>query len=159
MVDIARYFLDFTVDESCGKCVPCRIGTKRIYEILEKIISGDGEMKDLDKLEDLCNHVKTASLCQLGQSAPNPILTTIQYFRHEYEEHIKDKKCSAGVCKKLLQYIILEDKCKGCTVCVKACPTNAITGEVKKAHVIDQTKCIKCGACEQKCRFDAIIRR
>ena len=159
MVDIARYFLDFTVDESCGKCVPCRIGTKRIYEILEKIISGDGEMEDLDKLEDLCKHVKSASLCALGQSAPNPILTTIRYFRHEYEEHIKDKKCSAGVCKNLLQYIIIEDKCIGCTACVKVCPTNAISGEVKKAHVIDQPKCIKCGACEQKCKFDAIIKR
>jgi len=159
MVDIARYFLDFTVDESCGKCVPCRIGTKRIYELLEKIIAGNGEMEDLDKLDDLCKHVKSASLCQLGQSAPNPILTTIKYFRHEYEEHIKDKKCSAGVCKSLLKYIILEDKCIGCTACVKVCPTNAISGEVKKAHVIDQSKCIKCGACEQKCKFSAIIRK
>ena len=159
MVDIARYFLDFTVDESCGKCVPCRIGTKRIYELLEKITSGNGEMEDLDKLESLCNHVKSASLCALGQSAPNPILTTIRYFRHEYEEHIKDKKCSAGVCKSLLKYIILEDKCRGCTACAKVCPTGAISGEVKKAHVIDQSKCIKCGACEQKCKFDAIIRK
>ena len=159
MVDIARYFLDFTVDESCGKCVPCRIGTKRIYELLEKITSGNGEMEDLDKLESLCNHVKTASLCALGQSAPNPILSTIGYFRNEYEEHIKDKKCSAGVCKNLLKYIILEDKCKGCTACAKVCPTNAISGGVKKVHVIDQTKCIKCGACQQKCKFDAIIKR
>jgi NADP-reducing hydrogenase subunit HndC len=159
MVDIARYFLDFTVDESCGKCVPCRIGTKRIYEMLEKITSGNGEMEDLDKLEDLCKHVKSSSLCALGQSAPNPILTTIRYFRNEYEEHIKDKKCLAGVCKNLLQYIIIEDKCAGCTACVKTCPTSAIKGEVKKAHVIDQSKCIKCGACEKKCKFDAIIKR
>jgi NADP-reducing hydrogenase subunit HndC len=158
MVDIARYFLDFTVDESCGKCVPCRIGTKRIYELLEKIISGSGEMEDIDKLETLCSHVKTASLCQLGQSAPNPILTTIKYFRHEYEEHIIDKKCSAGVCKSLLKYIILEDKCIGCTACKKVCPTGAISGETKKAHVIDQAKCIKCDACAQKCKFNAIIK-
>jgi len=159
MVDIARYFLDFTVDESCGKCVPCRIGTKRIYEMLEKIISGNGEMEDLEKLEALCNHVKASSLCALGQTAPNPILTTMRYFRHEYEEHIKDKKCSAGVCKNLLKYTIIEDKCKGCTVCAKVCPTNAISGEAKKPHTIDQSKCIKCGECEKKCKFDAIIKR
>ncbi|MCL1794090.1 MAG: NADH-quinone oxidoreductase subunit NuoF [Oscillospiraceae bacterium] len=159
MVDIARYFLDFTVDESCGKCVPCRIGTKRIHEILEKITSGNGEMKDLEKLEDLCQHVKTSSLCALGQSAPNPILTTIRYFRDEYEEHIKDKKCVAGVCKQLLQYIIIEAKCTGCTACVKVCPTGAISGELKKPHSIDRSKCIKCGACVKRCRFGAIIKR
>ncbi|MCL2775270.1 MAG: NADH-quinone oxidoreductase subunit NuoF [Oscillospiraceae bacterium] len=159
MVDIAKFFLDFTVDESCGKCVPCRIGTKRMYELLEKITSGNGEMEDLDKLEALGNHIKNASLCGLGQTAPNPVLSTIRYFRNEYEEHIKDKKCSAGVCKNLLKYIILEDKCVGCTACAKVCPTGAISGEVKKTHVIDQTKCIKCGACQQKCRFDAIIKK
>ncbi|MCL2813944.1 MAG: NADH-quinone oxidoreductase subunit NuoF [Oscillospiraceae bacterium] len=159
MVDIARYFLDFTVDESCGKCVPCRIGTKRIYEMLEKITSGNGEAGDLEKLEDLCRHVNVSSLCALGQTAPNPILSTMRYFRHEYEEHIKDKKCAAGVCKNLLQYTILEDKCSGCTACVKVCPTQAISGEVKKPHAIDRSKCIKCGACEKKCRFDAIIKR
>jgi len=158
MVDIAKYFLDFTVDESCGKCIPCRIGTKRIYEILEKITSGNGELEDLEKIEDLCNHVKTASLCQLGQSAPNPILSTMQYFRDEYIEHVTDKKCGAGVCKSLLQYIIL-DNCIGCTVCKKVCPTEAISGERKEVHVIDQNKCIKCDACLQKCKFNAIVKQ
>jgi len=159
MVDIAKFFLDFTVDESCGKCVPCRVGTKRMYELLEKITSGNGEMEDLDKLEALGNHIKTASLCGLGQTAPNPVLSTLRYFRSDYEEHIKDKKCSAGVCKNLMKYIILADKCVGCTACAKVCPTNAISGDVKKPHAIDQTKCIKCGACQQKCRFDAIIKK
>jgi len=158
MVDIARYFLDFTVDESCGKCTPCRIGTRRMYEMLEKIISGNGEMEDLDKLEELCMHVKATSLCGLGQTAPNPILSTLKYFRHEYEEHIKDKKCSAGVCKDLLQFVINE-KCKGCTLCIKVCPTNAITGKVKELHVIDQEKCVKCGVCVEKCKFGAIIKQ
>jgi NADP-reducing hydrogenase subunit HndC len=159
MVDIAKYFLDFTVDESCGKCTPCRIGTRRIYEMLEKITSGNGEMEDLDKLEALCKHIKATSLCALGQSAPNPILSTIKYFRDEYVAHIKDKKCPAGVCKNLLQYIILDDKCVGCTACKKACPTEAISGEVKKTHQIDQSKCIKCGACQQKCKFGAIVKQ
>ena len=158
MVDIARYFLDFTVDESCGKCTPCRIGTRRMYEILEKIISGGGEMEDLDKLEELALHIKASSLCGLGQTAPNPILSTLRYFRHEYEEHIKDKKCSAGVCKDLLQFVI-NDKCKGCTLCIKVCPTNAITGKVKELHVIDQEKCVKCGVCVEKCKFGAIIKQ
>jgi Na+-translocating ferredoxin:NAD+ oxidoreductase RNF subunit RnfB len=157
MVDIARYFLDFTVDESCGKCTPCRIGTRRLYEMLEKIISGNGEPEDLDKLEELCNHVKASSLCGLGQTAPNPILSTLHYFRHEYEEHINEKKCSAGVCKSLLKYVI-NDKCKGCTACVRVCPVNAITGKVKELHVIDQSKCIKCDACVEKCKFNAITK-
>jgi len=159
MVDIAKFFLDFTVDESCGKCVPCRIGTRRMYEMLEKITSGSGEPEDLDKLEALCNHIKTASLCALGQTAPNPVLSTMRYFRDEYVAHVKDKKCAAGVCKNLLQYIILEEKCIGCTACKKVCPTGAISGEVKKPHVIDQSKCIKCDACRQKCKFDAIIKQ
>ena len=159
MVDIAKYFLDFTVDESCGKCSPCRIGTRRIYEFLEKITSGNGEMEDLDKLEALCRHVKATSLCALGQSAPNPILSTIQYFRDEYIAHIKDKRCPAGVCKNLMQYIIIEDKCKGCTACKRVCPTDAIEGEVKKVHNIDQSKCIKCGACESACKFKAIVKQ
>ena len=159
MVDIARFFLDFTVDESCGKCAPCRIGTKRLLEILDKIIEGKGEMEDIDKLEELCNYIKSASLCGLGQTAPNPVLSTLRYFRHEYEAHIIDKKCPAGVCKKLLQYFIIEDKCIGCTACSRVCPTNAISGEVKKPHTIDNSKCIKCGACIEKCKFGAIIKK
>ena len=158
MVDMARYFLDFTVEESCGKCTPCRIGMQRMYEILEKIISGNGEMADLDKLEELGKHIKASSLCGLGQSAPNPVLSMMKYFRQEYEEHINEKKCSAGVCKSLLQYII-NDKCKGCTLCIKVCPTNAITGKVKELHVIDQDKCVKCGVCVEKCKFGAIIKQ
>jgi NADP-reducing hydrogenase subunit HndC len=158
MVDIAKYFLDFTVDESCGKCTPCRVGTKRMYELLEKIASGNGEPEDLDKLEDLGNHIKTASLCGLGQSAPNPVLSTIKYFRDEYNAHINDKKCPAGVCKDLLQYIINE-KCIGCTACKRVCPTEAISGERKEMHVIDMAKCIKCDACVAKCKFDAIIKK
>lgn len=158
MVDIARYFLDFTVDESCGKCAPCRIGTKRLLELLDKIIEGKGEMEDIDKLEELCNYIKSASLCGLGQTAPNPVLSTLKYFRHEYEAHIVDKKCPSGVCKNLLRYVIITDKCIGCTACSRVCPTNAISGEVKKPHVIDDSKCIKCGACMEKCKFSAIIK-
>ena len=159
MVDIAKFFLDFTVDESCGKCVPCRIGTKRMYELLEKITSGNGELEDLDKLETLGAHIKSASLCGLGQTAPNPVLSTIRYFRDEYIAHVTDKKCKAGVCKNLLQYIIIEEKCRGCTACKRACPTAAISGEVKQVHTIDQSKCIKCGACTEKCKFAAIIKQ
>ncbi len=158
MVDIAKFFLEFTVDESCGKCAPCRIGTKRIYEILEKITSGRGTLEDIDLLEELCNHVKSSSLCALGQTAPNPVLSTLKYFRDEYIAHVVDKKCPAGVCKALMQYKIVADKCKGCTACKRACPVGAISGEVKMPHEIDATKCIKCGACMEKCRFGAIIK-
>ncbi len=158
MVDLARFFLEFTVDESCGKCTPCRIGTKRLLEILDKIIAGNGEMEDLDKLEELSNYIKSASLCGLGQTAPNPVLSTLRYFRDEYVAHIVDKKCPAGVCKSLLQYNIDADKCKGCTACARKCPVNAISGAVKQAHVIDTAKCIKCGACVATCKFNAIYK-
>ena len=158
MVDIAKFFLEFTVDESCGKCSPCRIGTRRMLEILEKITSGNGELKDLDTLEELCEHVKANSLCGLGQTAPNPVLSTLKYFRDEYVAHVVDKKCPAGACKSLLSYYIVADKCKGCTACARVCPTSAIEGKVKEVHTIDVFKCIKCGACVEKCRFDAIIK-
>jgi len=158
MVDIARFFLDFTVDESCGKCAPCRIGTRRLLELLDKIIAGNGELEDLDRLEELCNYIKSASLCGLGQTAPNPVLSTLRYFRDEYVAHVVDKKCPAGVCKNLLRYVILEDKCKGCTACSRVCPVGAISGAVKQPHVIDTSKCIKCGACIEKCKFNAIVK-
>jgi NADP-reducing hydrogenase subunit HndC len=157
MVDIAKYFLDFTVDESCGKCSPCRIGTKRMHEILEKITEGHGELSDIDKLQELCAHVNLNSLCGLGQTAPNPVLSTLRYFKDEYLAHVVDKKCPAGVCKSLLAYFILADKCKCCTICKKACPVDAIEGERKVVHVIDQQKCIKCGACMDACKFGAIV--
>jgi NADP-reducing hydrogenase subunit HndC len=155
MIDIAKYFLDFTVEESCGKCSPCRIGTMRMLEILERITNGQGVPSDIEELVDLGNHIKATALCGLGNTAPNPILSTIRYFRHEYEEHINDKKCAAGVCKALLEFVI-NDKCKGCTLCKRKCPTDAITGEVKELHVIHQEKCVKCGICYDICKFAAI---
>ncbi len=158
MVDIAKFFLEFTVDESCGKCTPCRIGTKRLLEMLEKITSGNGTMEDLDKMEKLCYYIKENALCGLGQTAPNPVLSTLHFFRDEYVAHVKDKKCPAGVCKKLLQYSIVEDKCRGCTACARVCPVGAISGKVKEPHKIDTTKCIKCGACMEKCKFGAIVK-
>lgn len=158
MVDIAKFFLEFTVDESCGKCTPCRIGTRRMLEILEKITKGQATMEDLDKLEELCYHLKENSLCALGQTAPNPIISTLRYFRDEYIAHIVDKKCPAGVCKDLLQYKINADKCKGCTLCARTCPNGAIIGSVKEVHMINQDKCVKCGACMEKCRFGAIYK-
>ena len=159
MVDIAKFFLEFTVDESCGKCTPCRIGTKRLLEMLDKITKGKGTMEDLDKMEELCYHIKANSLCGLGQSAPNPVLSTLKYFRDEYVAHIVDKKCPAGVCKALLSYVIDREKCKGCTLCARACPADAISGTVKQPHVIDPAKCLKCGACMEKCKFGAIYKK
>ena len=158
MVDIARFFLDFTVDESCGKCAPCRIGTRRMLEILERIVNGKGEEGDIEKLENLANTIKATALCGLGQTAPNPVLSTIKFFRHEYEAHIRDKKCPAHHCQALLNYVIDPEKCRGCTACARVCPGGAISGEVKKPHSIDPSKCLKCGACMEKCRFGAISK-
>ena len=155
MVDIARFFLDFTVDESCGKCTPCRIGTKRMLEILERIVEGKGEPGDIEKLETLGKNIKETALCGLGQTAPNPVLSTIKYFRDEYEAHIYERRCPAHHCQKLLNYVIT-GKCRGCTACTKVCPAGAISGTVKEQHKIDTTKCLKCGACMEKCRFGAI---
>ncbi len=158
MVDIAKFFLEFTVEESCGKCTPCRIGTKRLLELLNKITSGNGELEDLDRIEKLANFIKENSQCGLGQSAPNPVLSTLKYFRDEYVAHIVDKKCPAGVCKSLLTYRIQPEKCKGCTLCKRVCPVGAISGEVRTPHIIDPSVCIKCGACMAGCKFDAIVR-
>lgn len=158
MVDIAKFFLEFTVDESCGKCAPCRIGTRRLLEVLEKITSGNGTMEDIDRLEELCNYIKAGSLCGLGQTAPNPVISTLRYFRDEYVAHVRDKKCPAGVCKNLLTYSIDPDACKGCTACARKCPVGAISGTVKNPHTIDTSKCIKCGACMATCKFGAISK-
>ncbi|MBQ1317828.1 MAG: NADH-quinone oxidoreductase subunit NuoF [Lachnospiraceae bacterium] len=158
MVDIAKFFLEFTVDESCGKCTPCRIGTKRMYEILDKITKGKGTLEDLDRLEALAKYIKDNALCGLGQTAPNPILSTLKFFRKEYEAHVVEKRCPAGVCKSLLQYRIDPDKCKGCTACARKCPVSCISGTVKQPHVIDQSKCIKCGTCMETCKFGAISK-
>ncbi|MBE5984108.1 NADH-quinone oxidoreductase subunit NuoF [Lacrimispora sp. AGF001] len=159
MVDIAKFFLEFTVEESCGKCTPCRIGTKRMLEILDKVTKGQAKPEDIDRLEELCYYVKANSACGLGQTAPNPVLSTLKYFRDEYNAHIYDKKCPAGVCKALLSYYIDADKCKGCTLCARNCPANAITGSVKNLHVIDPEKCIKCGVCMEKCKFGAVYKK
>ena len=159
MVDIAKFFLEFTVDESCGKCTPCRVGTRRLLEMLEQITAGNGTVELLREMEELCYYIKANSLCALGQSAPNPVLSTLHYFRDEYEAHCIEKRCPAGVCKRLVRFVIEEDKCKGCTACARACPVNAISGEVRKPHQIDTRKCIKCGACMETCRFNAIVKR
>ena len=159
MVDIAKFYLEFTADESCGKCTPCRIGTRRLLDILEKITKGNGEPEDLEKISEIANHMRTSSLCALGQTAPNPILSTMQHYMDEYKAHIYDKSCPAGVCKSLLNYYIVEDKCKGCTLCARQCPVGAISGTVKNPHVIDTAKCIKCGACIAKCKFGAIVKK
>ncbi len=158
MVDIAKFFLQFTVDESCGKCTPCRVGTKRLLERLEKITEGRGTVEDLDELEDLCYYIKENAQCGLGQTAPNPVLSTLRYFRDEYMEHVVNHRCPAGVCKKLIVYKIDPVKCKGCTLCKRNCPADAIEGAIKTAHSIDMTKCIKCGTCMDNCRFGAIYK-
>ena len=159
MVDIAKFFLEFTVDESCGKCTPCRVGTRRLLEMLTKITKGQATMEDIDKMEQLCYAIKESSLCGLGQTAPNPVLSTLRYFRDEYEAHVRDKVCPAGVCKSLLKYSIDPSKCKGCSLCARQCPADAITGEVRSPFTINQDKCVKCGACISTCKFGAISKK
>ena len=159
MVDMAKFFLEFTVDESCGKCTPCRVGTKRLLELLDKITKGNGTLEDLDRMEELCHYIKQNSLCGLGQTAPNPVLATLKFFRDEYVAHVTDKVCPAGVCKDLVSYSIIADKCKGCTKCARNCPVGAISGTIKNPHEINQTACIKCGACIANCPFGAIIKK
>lgn len=159
MVDVARFFLEFTVDESCGKCVPCRIGTRRLLEMLNKITEGRGTLEDLDKMEELCYYIQKNALCALGQTAPNPVLSTLKYFRKEYEAHVVEKRCPAGVCKKLVSYEVDPAKCHGCTACARQCPVGAISGKVREPHTIDKSKCIKCGACLETCKFGAISKK
>ena len=166
MVDIAKFFLQFTVDESCGKCTPCRIGTRRLLEMLDRITKGQGELEDLDKMEELCNYIKANALCGLGQTAPNPVLSTLRYFRDEYVAHVVDKRCPAGVCKDLLKYTVDPEKCMGCGLCMRNCPANAIsrTDYVAPGHklasvYIDPAKCVKCGACMSNCKFKAISKK
>ncbi len=159
MVNVAKFYLEFTVDESCGKCTPCRVGNKRLYEILTKIVEGKGTEQDLKDLRELGEIIKDTALCGLGQTSPNPILSTLNYFWDEYEAHVKDKKCPSGVCTALLKYIIIPEKCVGCTLCARVCPVNCISGQVKKVHEIDQNICIKCGACQKACKFNAIERK
>jgi len=158
MVDVARYFLEFTQNESCGKCVPCRVGTRHMFDILTRICAGQGKMEDLDELEQLAGHIKSSSLCGLGQTAPNPVLTTLKYFRDEYHEHIQLGHCRASVCEALVRYEIDAETCTGCTVCAKNCPVMCISGARKEPHVIDQLRCVKCGQCFEACRFEAIKR-
>ena len=159
MVDVARFFLEFTVDESCGKCTPCRIGTRRLLEMLNNITEGKGTLEDLDKMEDLCHYIQKNAMCALGQTAPNPVLSTLKYFREEYEAHVVEKRCPAGVCKRLLSFEIIADKCRGCTACARKCPVGAISGSVKQPHVIDKSKCVKCGVCMETCKFGAILKK
>ena len=159
MVDIAKFFLEFTVDESCGKCTACRIGTKRLLEMLEKITSGQGTLETIAEMEELCHYIQKNSLCALGQTAPNPVLSTLKFFRDEYIAHVVDKRCPAGVCKDLLSFVIDPEKCKGCTACARKCPVGCISGAVKQPHEIDQTKCIKCGTCVDTCKFGAISKK
>jgi ferredoxin len=156
MVDIARFFMEFTQDESCGKCVPCRVGTRRILEILTRICEGKGRDGDIETLEELCREISSTSLCGLGQGAPNPVASTLKYFRHEYEAHIYEKRCPAKVCRALITYEIMDGICTGCTVCARNCPVNAISGERRQKHSIDPDICIRCGICMQVCNFNAI---
>jgi NADP-reducing hydrogenase subunit HndC len=159
MVDVAKFFLDFTMDETCGKCTPCRIGSKRLYELLDKITLGQGVPEDLDKLKTLAVTIKDTALCGLGQTMPNPVLSTMATFVDEYKAHVVDKKCPSGVCTNLLEIVIVPEKCVGCTLCARICPVNCISGKVKEVHTIDQAVCIKCGACIPKCKFEAIVKQ